>query len=249
MEKLKFSILVCVYGNSKQFSNFLWTAYCQDYDNFEIVVVDNATPGTAIGGVYKCCPAKVKKRINYVFIHPEQKRCRNITQGINLAARHAQGEYVVIVADSNVLLSFNLLESIEALIDEKSVVLSAGCNDVKISPDGSYDAEYAKDSSDKIAEVNEKLLEDMGWPCDPIHLKLIAGKHRFPPPHLTYDCYIVALSKENYLQSGGYDEDQRGWGEYHQNFVKGLTGRLQQRNLTGVKIVHQYHKVFKNDSI
>lgn len=250
MEKLDFSILVCAYGNPAQFSNFLWTAYCQDYpDNYEIVVVDNATPGAQIENTCRACPGKVRKRINYIFLRPKDKRCKNIAQGINLAARKAKGKYLVIVADSNVLLSFNLLESIADFIDDGAVVLSAGCNDVKISPDGSYDTEYAKQSAGAMAEANERLLEEMGWPCDPLHLRMVAGKHRYPPPHLTYDCYIVALSKENFFKFGGYDENQRSWGEYHQKFVSRMVSHLQQRNLVGVKIVHQFHRVYKNDPL
>jgi len=249
MEKLKFSILACVYGNQKQFNNFLWTAYCQDFDNYEIVIFDNATPGSAIENSCKSCPKKIRRRIKYHFIQPRDKKCKNITQGINLAAREAKGEYLVIVADSNVLLSFNLLESIEALIDENCVVLSAGCNDVKISPDGSYDTEYAAENSEKIAVINQQLLKDMGWPCDPLQLRLLQGKHRFPPPHLTFDCYIVALAKTAFLDQGGYNEDQKSWGEYHQVFVQKMTRAFQSRYLNGVRIVHQYHRVFKDVSI
>lgn len=247
MEKLTFSILVCVYGNAQQFSNFLWTAYCQDHYSYEVVIVDNATPDASIKSTYDCCPRKIKNRLNYVFISQKDKRCRNITQGINLAASAAKGKYIVIVADPNVLLSFNLLESIEALIDDKSVVLSSGCNDVKISPGGFYDSEYARENPEKMAAQNEQLLKDMGWPCDPLNLRLIAGKHRFPQPHQHFDCYIVALSRKNYLKFGGYDESQRSWGEYHQVFVERLTKKLQRRNLTGVRIVHQYHRVYKDD--
>jgi len=248
-KELTFSILVCAYGNQAQFSNFLWTAFCQDYDNYEIVAVDNATPGATIENACRACPGKIRKRLNYIFIRPDQKRCRNITQGINMAAKAAKGKYLVIVADSNVLLSFNLLSSIEYLIDESALVLSSGCNDIKISPDGQYDTEYAKLNAVTIEQTNEKILEEMGWPADPLHLKLVAGKHRFPAPHLNYDCYIVALSRENFLKFGGYNDEDRSWGEYHQAFVKKMIASLQQRNLIGVRIIHQYHRVYKNDSI
>lgn len=248
-KKLKYSILACAYGNHKQFSNFLWTAYCQDFTNYEVVVVDNATPGAQMQSVYDCCPRKVKKYVHYHSIKREEKRCRNIAQGINLAASRAEGKYLVVVADSNVLLSFNLLEQIDALIDENSVVLSAGCNDVKISPDGQHDTEYACLNAEHISNSNDVLLELMGWPCDPLQLRLIPGKHRYPPPHLTYDCYIVAMSKDNYFKLGGYDESCKEWGEYHQVFVEKATKALQSRRLQGIRVLHQFHRVYKNDPL
>lgn len=248
-KKLGYSILACVYGNHRQFSNFLWTAYCQDFDDFEIVIVDNATPGAQIKSVYERTPRKIRRMINYIYLPQKEKRCRNINQGINIAAQKAAGKYLVIVADPNVMLSFNLLDSIDELIDDGSVVLSAGCNDIKISPYGSHESEYGTKNPEEVANANDVMLDLMGWPCDPLHLKLIPGKHRYPPPHQTYDCYIVALSKNNYLKSGGMDEGIRSWGEYHQKFVKGLTKWLKPKHLHGVKIIHQFHRVYKDDPI
>lgn len=247
MEELKYSIVVCAYKNHRQFSNFIWTACCQDFNGYEVVVVDNATPNDLIFRMSEKAQCSLAK-VRYFNIEPEQKRCKNITQGINLAVSKAVGKYVVIVADSNVLLSFNLLSSIDRLIDDDTVVLSSGTNDVKISPDGNYDSEYWLGDPQKMAELNYKLLIKMGWPCDPINLDLSKVGYRFPPPHRGLDCYIVALAKSQFLQKGGYDESKVSWGEYHQEFVKRMLDGSKLAALQGVRIVHQFHRVFKDDS-
>jgi glycosyltransferase involved in cell wall biosynthesis len=247
MEELKFSILVCAYKNSRQFSNFLWTACCQNFHPFEIIVVDNATPNDGIQKACEKVPCRLSK-VRYFNIRSEEKKCRNISQGINLAAEKATGKYIVIVADSNTLLSFNLLESIGKLIDSNVVILSSGMNDVKISPNGNYDSEYWSGDPSKISRLNEKLLLAMGWPCDPINLDLTKVGHRFPPPHKGWDCYIVCLPRQYFLRHGGYDEKDSSWGEYHQNFVSDIASKLRPVNLKGVRIIHQFHRVFKDDS-
>jgi glycosyltransferase involved in cell wall biosynthesis len=229
----------------------LWTASCQvpGYE-YEIIVIDNATPDDPIK--LACAIHRgAYIDIHYSRITNKEKRCTNITQGINLAASMARGEYIVIVADSNVLLSFNLLEKINEIIDKDTLVLSTGpTNDVKISPDGKKSSEYGGIDYLKAAKINAKLLIEMGWAADPIKLKLIPGKHRFPPPHLARDCYIAAMPTDAFLSYGGYDESSTQWGPYHEYFLDAMAKHLdKERHLRGVRIIHQYHRVFKEQSI
>jgi glycosyltransferase involved in cell wall biosynthesis len=241
MEELKFSILVCVYGNPKQFKNFLWTACNQDFEGYEIVIVDNATEDDSIFNVYQDSINKLSK-IRYFAIGPKQKQCTNITQGINIAAQKAVGRFIVIVADPNILLSFNLLSQISKLIDDKFIILSSGMNDVKISPKGTPPSEWHQGKPEEMAQENEKILIEMGWPDDPLNLKLIKGKYRWPPPHRDYDCYVAALSRKYFLNIGGYPMDQTTYGTYHAVFLSNLATKLKPKKLTDVRIIHQYHR-------
>jgi len=232
---LKFSIVCCAYGNHYQFGNFLFTAAKQEHDSFEIVVADNATPSAEL--LKECLKHPM---VQYIRISERAKRCTNITQGINLAAKMASGKYLVIVADSNVLLAFNLLASIDALIDEEAIVLSAGVGiDVKISPGGTWDSEYYQ--CDEADAICQKLLADMGWPDDPLNLKLLPGRYRMPPPHFRYDCYIVALDRQRFLDRGGYDESCTEWGPYHENLVSNWTKMFTEKRLKGTRVIHQFH--------
>lgn len=259
---MKYSILYCVYNNVAQFRNSLFTAACQSYNDYQIVVVDNATPNDSIKVAATGLDLETDKHGNqtmlfkdkfvfYMRIEEKNKRCTNITQGMNLAALAALGDYIVIVADSNVLLSFNLLEKIDALIDPDTLVLSTGpTNDVKISPGGSKASEYADVDYEQGVQINTKLLSDMGWPCDPLLLDLSKVRHRYPPPHMARDCYIAAMSKEAFMSYGGYDESATKWGPYHEFFLDGMAKYLKyEKHLRGIKIIHQYHRVIKENKI
>jgi hypothetical protein len=253
---MKYSVLYCVYNNHNQFRNSLWTAACQHWSSalkekkYEIIIVDNATPGDEIKQISKGIdPTMVFKEgfVRYLRIANENKRCTNITQGINLAASVASGEYIVIVADSNVLLSFNLLSKIDKVIDKDTLVLSTGPkNDVKISPGGSKRSEYGPCEVQDAARTNDELLSQMGWPCDPLKLRLLNGKHRFPPPHMARDCYIAAMPRDAFISYGGYDESQSQWGPYHEFFLDAMAKYLpKEHHLKGIRIIHQYHRVLK----
>ncbi len=248
MQKFKFSIICSTFANPDQIKNFLSTLIKQDYrGSFETIIIDNGTPSQEI--YTACCdmPKKINIRLNR--IEPENKTCTNISTGINIAAQGATGSYLIIVADPNVLLSYNLLSSIDKIIKHDSLILSAGpTNDVKISPNGLQQTEYAKMDRNQMSAQNEILLKEMGWPCDPLRLKLLSGKHRFPPPHLGYDCNIAPLSRMNFYKYGQYPTSETNWGIYHDKYLQKLALNLKEQRLQNVRIVHQFHRVFKEDS-
>jgi hypothetical protein len=227
----------------------------QSYEGrYQIVIIDNATPDDSIKQISKGISPDMQFKegfVHYSRIMPGQKRCTNITQGMNLGALTAAGKYIVIVADSNVLLSFNLLNKIDEIIDEDTLVLSTGPrNDVKISPGGSKASEYGHVDHNEAASINSFLLQQMGWPDDPRKLKLLKGNYRFPPPHMARDCYIAAMSKDKFLSYGGYDESKTQWGPYHEFFLDNMARYLDKEvHLTDIRIVHQYHRVLKEKSI
>lgn len=241
MEEIKYSILVCAFCNGKQFRNFLWTATNQDYDPraYEIQVVDNDTPSEEIEKA--CMKFKVHKYTKMI-----NKNCRNITQGINYAAENARGKYIVIIADSNVLLSFNLLKEIDRARKKAPIVISGGHNcDVKISLTGDYDSEYAQIDPEIMARTNQLILKEMGWPADPSALKLIPGKYRFPDPHKNFDVYMVAMPKRIFLEEP-YNDQQKTWGPYHQDFVRKKCEEHGFASVENARIIHQWHRVWKN---
>ena len=241
---MNFSIIACTYNNPYYLKNFLWTVSNQDYKgSFETIIVDNAS---TISVLPACTGWPSWINIRHYKIKPENKKCTNISQGINIAASKAKGRFIIIVADPNVIISHNLLSSIAKCINDKNVVLSAGPdNDVKISPDGRQRTEYKIMPKEFMEFECDTLLKSMGWYCDPLQLKLLPGKHRWPPPHLGYDCYIVALSKTNFLKFGKYPTEQTIWGRYHDIYTKMLATELEEVRLKGIRIIHQYHPVFK----
>jgi hypothetical protein len=244
MEKLKYSILVCAYCNVDQFNRFLMTACSQDFDDYEVVVVDNATPNNDI--MLSCDTARSWLGIDnltYIRLSKAAKRCKNIAQGINIAAVRARGERFVVVADSNVLLSDNLLSEIDKH-NGREVVISGAGTDIKISPDGNINTEYAAGDPTMIELENARLLKTMGWPDDPLKLKLIPDTYRVPDPHNQFDVYVISLHRSQFSE---YDEAFTHWGPYHAHYVKNKCMEYGHRRLKNVRIIHQYHRVWKDE--
>ena len=106
--------------------------------------------------------------------------------------------------------------------------------------------EYKKLSKHEIATENEYLLKDMGWPDDPLNLNLINGKYRYPPPHNLYDVYVVGMNTTIFFE-GPYNENIRKWGTYHSDFVKYKCNRYGFRRLDNIRVIHQYHRVWKDE--
>jgi len=244
MEKIKYSILVCPYSNVKQFENFLFTARMQDYQGkYEVIVVDNASPTDEIK--YIC--SKFSDITKYYRIKEEDKKATNITQGINLAANISTGEYVVIIPDPNVLLSFNLLSEIDKVpLKEWKIIISGLKTDIKISQYATLAEEYEKRNENEMAEINSRLLLEMGWPDDPMKLKLINGRHRFPPAHIGFEVYMVAMHRVHFFKEP-YNENLIEWGTYHENFVTTKCRQYAWERLRSVRLIHQLHRVWKNE--
>ena len=239
METIRHSLLVCAYCNHDQFINFLLSACAQDVNNgYEIVVVDNgSTPP-----LYDICK-DVSAWTGYphiIYERIDRRTCSNITQGINIAAKIASGRHrLTIIADSNVLLASNFIRSIER---HPGVVISGAGVDVKISPEGSINCEYAPHDPRKAAEQNARLLKQMGWPDDPLNLQLIPGKHRLPDPHNNYDVYAISMPRNKFVP---YDTKNTVWGTYHADYVKAMC-RDGFSRLSGTRIIHQFHRVWKS---
>lgn len=241
---MHFSILTTTYGNSDQYRHFISTAAAQNIDApFEIVVFVNEDPTELIrveighGDAVNISNAPA----NFPRVS------RNLSHGIHQAALASKGRWLVFVFDSNVLLSFNILREVDKLVRPGVIVTSAGNHtDVKISPLGTHASEYAANDPCGMDEINENLLEEMGWPIDPGKMTLIPGKHRFPPPHLAYDVYLVAMAREDYFEAGGYPTVIDNAGDWHEQWVRRMCGLYRERRLEGCRIIHQYHRVWGN---
>lgn len=238
---IKYSIVTCAYDNPDQFKNFLLTAMNQDcHDKYEVVIVDNGTPNSSIFDACYNFSGDGNGLLGYMRIDPSEKKTKNITQGINTGARAAIGDYLVIISDSNVLLSYNLLSKIDEVIDENMIVTSTGC-DIKLSPEGTHKSEYSNEENKAI--INRQILSVLGWPKDPMAFSLDLVSHRYPWQHGDYDVYMVAMDRKLFLQEGGYLELDGKWGKYHYFFVKKLCTKYVCKRLYDIRIIHQYHGI------
>lgn len=240
---MKYSIVTCVYGNPRQFKNSLLAAMSQNCNfKYEVIVVDNGTPDS---GIFDACynfTVPDNRSLGYMRIDPSEKKTFNTTQGTNMGAQAAVGEIIVVLADPNVLLSYNFLSEVDNLMNYGIIVTSSNC-DVKLSPKGTKDSEY-EDIEGK-EDINSEFLSKLGWPKDPMDFNLDLVPHRYPPPHQNHDVYVFAMSRELFLKDGGYDESETGWGLYHTNLVKKFCHQYTWIKLRNVRVVHQYHGLTK----
>jgi len=243
---MDFSIITTVYRNTDQYRHFISTAAAQHTDKkFEIVVFVNEEPTELIRVVIPRAGERVT--VESKPAGTGARVSRNLSYGIHMAALASKGSCLVFVFDPNVLLSFNILQEIDKLIRPGVIVTSAGNDtDVKISPLGTHASEYEAGDPDQMASVNERLLAEMGWPADPGRLELIPGKHRFPPPHLAHDEYLVAMARQDYFEAGGYPTVIDAAGAWHEEWVRRMCGLYRERRLEGCRIIHQYHRVWGN---
>jgi hypothetical protein len=197
------------------------------------------------------CMNKLKKKPSskncfFMRIPSAHKQCKNSAQGINMAAVMANGEFLVIIPDPNVLLSYNVLHAILQQKGNRHTIISGKGTDIKISPHGMTKEEYAEDSAHQMALENSRLLQQMGWPKDPAELTLIPGTWRRPGPHNGFDVYLAAVH-HNVFEP--YDETINAWGTYHNDWVRRMTERSGKYcRLKDVTIIHQFHRVWKNEA-
>ena len=241
---MKYSVVVVPYHNDLYFKNFLFTAMNQDFKGkYEVIVVDNGTPNSGIfDACYNYSYVADNQSLCYMRIDPSEKKATNPTQGVNMGAREGVGEYLVVVADSNVLLSYNLLSEIDRIIKPNIFFTSSKC-DVKISPEGTKESEYVE--LENKWEINCKLLRRLGWPKDPRLFNLDLVRHRYPPPHNKYDVYVFGMNRIKWIADGGYDETDNKWGLFHENTLMKFCRKYEWKILTNTRIVHQYHGLHK----
>jgi len=239
---MKYSICTCTYERYQHFQMFLESIANQTYpEPFELIVADN---GSKRDDNLKAAEdiASDKIVVKTIKIPKEERKTTNITQGINLAAQQATGEYIIIIADSTVIVSYNMMSEIDKVARPGSIVLSSKC-DVKVSFGGRSDEEYIYESDAKGFDDTMLILNGMGFDKnkDPFYLKLIPGFYRFPWQHETYDVYMICLIRN---QFPGYDENitERA---YHRLLVAALANRLKPVLLQGkIRIVHLLHKSY-----
>lgn len=221
---MKFSILYCVNGNPTGFANSLWTACRQrGVEPYEIIVIDNATDGEEVRSTaasfynFDSANSDIKyARINY-------PRCpNNISQAINIAAEKAQGQYIVILSDSNLLISFNVLMKITLAINKNTLVLSSGPdNDIQLLTD---------------------KIEKLGFPCDPYDMDLPDESFKNLPSHMMRGAFISAIHTESFIMYGGYDETSTEDDMYHESFMNGMASFMRYEcHLTDVRAIRQYN--------
>ena len=111
------SILVPTYSTDIGFlTDCIESVQAQSYDNWELILVDDASPNEEIRTAIKEFAA-ADKRIRYVF----RKENGHISVATNDALKEAKGEFIALLDHDDILWSNALFENVKALNDDKTL--------------------------------------------------------------------------------------------------------------------------------
>jgi Glycosyl transferase family 2 len=115
---LRVSVLVTVYNLSKYLRETLDSVVSQDYDNFEVIVVDDASQDDSpeiIQEYMRLYPGKVLGVFNKINL--------GISKNSNVALSHATGDLIAMLDGDDLYLPGKISSQV-ALFDDESIVLS-----------------------------------------------------------------------------------------------------------------------------
>jgi len=142
------SFIIFTYKQEDYIAEALKGAVSQDYDNLEIIVMDDCSPDNTYGVIEKF--AKSYKGVHKLTVHrnePNLGLVGNINRGISLA----HGDYIVVAAGDDVSLPGRTTAIYEAL--KKSGVESLTMSYKKIDKDGNV-----KPEDNEVAETGIKIF-------------------------------------------------------------------------------------------
>lgn len=172
------SIIVPVYNQDKRLFNIcLDSVFRQDYDNIELVLVDDgSTDGTA-----EYCDKLVSERDNIVVIHKNNQR-----QGAarNAALDICKGDYVFFL-DSDDWIESNTISTLVDLIESYSADIAV-CGCFKQTSDGKIHKDHKLQSELRVLNNYEALYSYVyntpyctHSPCDKLYARRLFTHARF----------------------------------------------------------------------
>lgn len=174
------SVLVPVYNRVDFIIDALESVYCQTYQNFEIIVVDDGSND----GSFELLEKENKKGKIKLFTHPNRVN-KGQSASLNLALEKASGRYIAILDSDDIIEPEKLMLQVDVLKTRKTVGLVYG-NGIAIDENGEY-----------LYDLPSKYEED---PSDPNEVLLDCYLH------LPLSCLVRA---EIFDKVGGFDETYR----------------------------------------
>lgn len=206
----KISIIVPVYNVEKYIAKCLGSLVCQDYDNYDIIVVNDGSPyneQTIIDEYVKKYPRLIKSIV---------KENGGYGSVLELAFSKSDAEYIL-VCDSDDYIAPNALSTLMSYRDESNADLVVGAkylvyedsNEEKYDP--SYNSEFGKLIDKKIYESGTKDFEMLYFLEPSPHAKLykrdIVKNIKFPhkvsyTDNLLYFYTLTRINKVVYCKEG-----------------------------------------------
>jgi len=128
MSSPKISVIIVNYNGKKLLENCLESLFKTDYNNFEVILVDNNSTDGSMEFVTKNYPKiiVIKLDSNKGFAEPN-----------NIGAKIAKGEYLLFLNNDTVTTTNFISEMIKVLEKDEKIAI---CQSLLLKPDGNIDS-------------------------------------------------------------------------------------------------------------
>ena len=121
VENPLFSIIVPIYNVERYLEQCIESVLAQDYQNYELILVDDGSPDNSID----ICTKYAKKYSNIVFIH---KINGGISDARNTGIQLARGKYLIFLDSDDYWNDVDVLSELAKLAEKNIDMIICGCN-------------------------------------------------------------------------------------------------------------------------
>lgn len=197
---MKVSVIVPVYNTEKYLKNCIDSLLKQNFENYEIIVINDLSPGNA----EEIIKSYNDKKIVYI----KNKTNKGIGYNRNLGIKKAKGEYVCFI-DSDDYVKENFISKMYNYSKENNLDLCV-CDYVNVDEEGNKLKEFnLSDFCITNYEENNKILCEINLaPWNKLYKKdmLVKNKIEFSETLKYEDLSFVALSIKNSKKIGKINE-------------------------------------------
>ena len=207
---MKVSVIVPVYNTEKYLKNCIDSLLKQNFENYEIIVINDLSPGNA----EEIIKSYNDKKIVYI----KNKTNKGIGYNRNLGIKKAKGEYVCFI-DSDDYVKEDFISKMYNYSKENNLDLCV-CDYVNVDEEGNKLKEFnLSDFCITNYEENNKILCEINLaPWNKLYKKdmLVKNKIEFSETLIYEDLSFVALSIKNSKKIGKINE-QLNYYTIHKN--------------------------------
>jgi len=210
------SVVIPVYNGEKYLKKTIESVLNQNYQNFEVVVVDDASTDSSleiINSFIKIHPQKIR-----LIQHSKNKGCPAATK--NTGIKNAKGKYIAFIDQDDIWKKEKLTKQIEIIIKKKDLIANFANGYI-------LNSENSKIIARQWPHINQFPNQKE------IQQRLLKGNFI-----LTSSCALV--KKDSLIQLGGFDEQMKLADDYDLWFRLSLIGNLSFINLP--LFYWRYHK-------
>lgn len=137
---MKVSIIIPIYGVESYIESCLKSVCVQDYNNLEVILVDDASPDKSIALAKKFIEGCDRKEIFRIITHKEN---RGLSAARNTGIEASAGDYIYFLDSDDQLASPNSISLLVKAVVENKADIAIG-NYLRVCEDGNYTSKYDK---------------------------------------------------------------------------------------------------------